>query len=77
VKFPIERIEFEYSTLQYLKERGLADQEGAFDPETQEILRASLNWRLTAREKKSVIDNINSPYNQRSLTRLKNYEFLE
>ncbi|TVP53003.1 MAG: patatin-like phospholipase family protein, partial [Mongoliibacter sp.] len=77
VKFPIERIEFEYSTLQYLKERGLADQEGAFDPETQEILRASLNWRLTAREKKSIIDNINSPYNQRSLNRLKNYEFLK
>ncbi|PRY87909.1 patatin-like phospholipase family protein [Mongoliibacter ruber] len=77
VNFTLDRIEFEYSTLQYLKERGLADQEGAFDPEAQEILRASLNWRLTAREKKSVIDNINSPYNRRSLNRLKNYKFLE
>lgn len=77
VSFPIDRIEFEYSTLQYLKERGLADQEGAFDPETREILRASLNWRLTAKEKKSVIDNISSPYNRRSLTQLKNYKFLE
>jgi len=75
--FPIDRIEFEYSTLQYLKERGLADESGAFNPQEQEIQRASLNWRLTAREKKSIIDNINSPYNRRSLHQLKNYQFLE
>ena len=77
VDFPIERIEFEYSTLQYLKERGLADESGAFNPQEQEIQRASLNWRLTAREKKSIIDNINSPYNRQSLNRLKDYKFLE
>ncbi|MFD2202753.1 patatin-like phospholipase family protein [Shivajiella indica] len=77
VDFPIERIEFEYSTLQYLQERGLADESGAFNPQEQEIQRASLNWRLTAREKKSIIDNINSPYNRRSLNRLKNYSFFE
>jgi hypothetical protein len=75
--FPIERIEFEYSTLQYLKERGLADESGVFNPQEQDIQRASLNWRLTAREKKSIIDNINSPYNRQSLNRLKDYKFLE
>jgi hypothetical protein len=75
--FPIERIEFEYSTLQYLKEMGLADQEGVFNPNQQEILRASLNWRLTAREKKSIIDNIYSYKNQMALERLKNVKFIE
>jgi hypothetical protein len=76
--FPLERIEFEYSTLQYLKERGLVDDGGSFkQQEEQEIQRASLNWRLTAREKKSIIDNINSPYNRNSLNRLRNFKLLE
>jgi hypothetical protein len=75
--FPIERLEFEYSTLQYLRERGLADEEGVIDQQEQEIQRASLNWRLTAREKKSIIENIDSPINRKSLNRLKNYRFLE
>jgi len=70
--FEINRIEFEYSTLQYLKERGLADQ-----PQQQEILRASLNWRLTAREKKSIIDNISSYKNQLAIEKLKNIDFIE
>ncbi|EKB49555.1 patatin-like phospholipase family protein [Cecembia lonarensis] len=77
VDFPMERIEFEYSTLQYLRERGLADEEGVFNQLEQEIQRASLNWRLTAREKKSIIDNIASPINRKSLNRLKEYQFLE
>lgn len=75
--FLLERIEFEYSTLQYLKERGLADQEGVFNPKQQEILRASLNWRLTAREKKSIIDNIHSYKNQQSMEKLKAIDFLQ
>lgn len=75
--FLLERIEFEYSTLQYLKERGLADQEGVFNPKQQEILRASLNWRLTAREKKSIIDNIHSYKNQVSMEKLKAIDFLQ
>lgn len=75
--FDLERIEFEYSTLQYLKERGLADQEGVFNPKQQEILRASLNWRLTAREKKSIINNIHSYKNQVSMEKLKAIDFLE
>ena len=75
--FHLERIEFEYSTLEFLKERGLADQEGVFNPNQQEILRASLNWRLTAREKKSVIDNIHSFKNQMALEKLRNIHFIE
>jgi len=74
--FELERIEFEYSTLQYLRDRGLADQLGPFRPIDQDIQRASLNWRLTAREKKSIIDNINSPQNRLSLEKIKRLEFL-
>lgn len=77
LNFPLERIEFEYSTLQYLQERGLADEEGAVSPSDQELQRASLNWRLTAREKKSIIDNINSLQNRQSLNRLRSFHFLE
>jgi hypothetical protein len=77
LNFSLERIEFEYSTLQYLKERGLADEEGVINLQEQDLQRASLNWRLTAREKKSIIDNINSPYNRRSLNRLKVYPLME
>jgi hypothetical protein len=74
--FELERIEFEYSTLQYLRDRGLADQLGPFSPVDQDIQRASLNWRLTAREKKSIIDNINSTQNRLSLEKIKRLELL-
>jgi hypothetical protein len=74
--FELERIEFEYSTLQYLRDRGLADQLGAFSPSDQDIQRASLNWRLTAREKKSIIENIQSPQNRLSLEKIRRLEFL-
>jgi hypothetical protein len=74
--FELERIEFEYSTLQYLRDRGLADQLGPFSPIDQDIQRASLNWRLTAREKKSIIDNINSPQNRLSLDKIKRLKLL-
>jgi hypothetical protein len=74
--FELERIEFEYSTLQYLRDRGLADQLGPFSPIDQDIQRASLNWRLTAREKKSIIDNINSTQNRLSLEKIKRLELL-
>jgi hypothetical protein len=75
--FPIHRIEFEYSTLQFLQDRGLADEDGVFNPNQQEILRASLNWRLTAREKKSILDNINNKFNQESLRKIREIRFLE
>jgi hypothetical protein len=74
--FELERIEFEYSTLQYLRDRGLADKLGPFSPIDQDIQRASLNWRLTAREKKSIIDNINSTQNRLSLEKIKRLELL-
>ena len=76
MEFDLERIEFEYSTLQYLRDRGLADQMGPFSPTDQDIQRASLNWRLTAREKKSIIDNINSPQNRLSLEKIRRLELL-
>lgn len=75
--FSVQRIEFEYSTLQYLQDRGLAGEEGVFNPEQQEILRASLNWRLIAREKKSILDNIHSKFNQESLRKIAAIRFLE
>ncbi|PSL01466.1 patatin-like phospholipase family protein [Cecembia rubra] len=77
VDFPLERIEFEYSTMQYLQERGLVDEEGGFKQQEQDIIRASLNWRLTAREKKSIINNIHSPYNRNAMNRLRRFQFLE
>lgn len=73
--FPIDRIEFEYSTIQYLMDRGFTDASGAINPEEQEIQRASLNWRLTAREKESIINSINTPLNKLALDRLRDYEF--
>lgn len=75
--FPVQRIEFEYSTLQFLKDRGLADEGGVYNPSQQETLRASLNWRLTAREKKSILDNIHSRFNQDALRKIREIKFLE
>jgi hypothetical protein len=67
----MERVEFEYSTQEFIREReGYADREDEGLALEMEIQRASLNWRLTAREKKSIIENINSSFNQRSLRRL-------
>lgn len=75
--FEIEKIEFEYSTSQFLRDRGLSDSVGVVDPSAQEIQRASLNWRLTAREKVSIIDNIRSIQNQAALQRVRNISFLD
>lgn len=43
--------------------------------EKEEIERASLNWHLTTREKKNILDNIHLPINQQELLRLQ--ELLE
>ncbi len=40
----------------------------AFNPEN--VKRASLNWRLTPREKMSIIENINSEVNKKALERI-------
>lgn len=69
--FHLERVEFEYSTENYVREI-LPGQEKD-DPKIQkefEIQKASLNWRLTAREKKSIVNSIHTPKNQHSLQRL-------
>ncbi|NJM24528.1 MAG: hypothetical protein HC859_02360 [Bacteroidia bacterium] len=36
----------------------------------QNNARASLSWRLTAREKQNIVDNINSPQNTLELEKL-------
>lgn len=68
--FDIDRVEFEYSTESYARQV-LPDQ--ASEPRVQEELevqKASLNWRLTASEKASIINSILTPFNQHSLERL-------
>ncbi|AFL82807.1 Patatin-like phospholipase [Belliella baltica DSM 15883] len=77
MEFDIEKIEFEYSTSEFLRDRGLTDSVGTVNPAAQEIQRASLNWRLTAREKVSIIDNIKSFQNQAALQSVRNIEFLK
>lgn len=60
--FPLERLEFEYTTE--------LDQVASTSGEDKTMKRASLNWRLTAREKKSILSSINTPKNQQALNRL-------
>jgi hypothetical protein len=61
--FSLEKIEFEYAP----KKVQLTEL-----TESQENLqRASLNWRLTSREKKSILKNIYTNQNQQALFRLK------
>ena len=74
--FEIDRIEFEYSTSQYLRDRGLVDSVGVVNQVEQEIQRASLNWRLTAREKVSIIENIKSVQNRDALRKVRSIKFL-
>lgn len=74
--FELDRIEFEYTTSQFLIDRGLEDQTGELDQQEREIQRASLNWRLTAREKVAILDNINSPQNKAALEKIARINFL-
>jgi hypothetical protein len=69
--FSLERVEFEYATKDFVRQRSLLfESRGESRQEELEIERASLNWRLTAKEKRSILDNIQSFQNQRSLKRL-------
>ena len=74
--FPLERIEFEYSTKQYMEARGLSVPENAASHQTLEIERASLNWRLTAKEKRSILENMNNSYNRKALESVSKIEWL-
>lgn len=60
--FDVERIEFEYSPTKILSNS--AEDHAGVSP------RASLNWRLTAREKRSIVSSLNTPDNLRSLKRV-------
>ena len=69
--FTLERVEFEYSTENYVREilpsQPLDDRQLQ---EAYEVQKASLNWRLTSREKKSILNSIFTPTNQQALSRL-------
>ncbi|OOG68642.1 patatin-like phospholipase family protein [Algoriphagus sp. A40] len=60
--FPLERIEFEYSPELVQAEELSGSQET--------MQRASLNWRLTAREKRSILASIDSYRNKKSIQRI-------
>jgi hypothetical protein len=60
--FDLEKVEFEYAPEKVQAEELSVSQET--------MQRASLNWRLTAREKKSILASIYTQRNQRSLKRL-------
>ncbi|MDR7129509.1 hypothetical protein J2X69_001846 [Algoriphagus sp. 4150] len=60
--FALERIEFEYAPDKVQVEELTESQET--------MQRASLNWRLTSREKKSILESMYTLKNQRSLKRL-------
>ena len=60
--FDLERIEFEYAPEKVQAEELTESQET--------MQRASLNWRLTAREKKSILESVYTLKNQSSLRRL-------
>jgi hypothetical protein len=75
--FELDRIEFEYSTAQYLRERGSAEPKGNVNVQEQELQRASLNWRLTAREKKSIVNNIRNSQNSSALIKISEIDFLK
>ncbi|MDF2157157.1 patatin-like phospholipase family protein [Algoriphagus sp. CAU 1675] len=61
--FSIDKIEFEYAPEQVQSTELTGSQ--------KTMQRASLNWRLTAREKKSILQSILTKKNQESLNRLK------
>ncbi len=67
---PFERIEFEYSTRRIVEQNNPKGTESEKQL-AEEIERASLNWRLTAGEKRSILESIYLPTNQESLRRLK------
>jgi len=69
--FDLERVEFEYSSKDFLEKTAEEKESGQVTPEELEIQRASLNWRLTAREKRDILECIGSYQNQESLDRLR------
>jgi hypothetical protein len=62
---PLHRVD-----LQYKPRTMFADNEAPNQLKEEEIERASLNWRLTTKEKRNILDNIFLPDNQQALARL-------
>ncbi|MHA7130781.1 patatin-like phospholipase family protein [Algoriphagus namhaensis] len=60
--FEMEKVEFEYN-VEAMQVEDLSESQ-------ENLQRASLNWRLTAREKKSILRNIHTKTNQAALKRL-------
>ncbi|MCS5490124.1 patatin-like phospholipase family protein [Algoriphagus limi] len=61
--FPVDKVEFEYAPELVQNEELTGSQET--------MQRASLNWRLTAREKKSILMSIKTRKNQESLRKIR------
>lgn len=61
--FQIDRVEFEYAPEKVQLEELTGSQEV--------MQRASLNWRLTAREKKSILESIYTPANQSAIEKIR------
>lgn len=61
--FGVERIEFEYAPAKILSDSS--------DDYPNINIRASLNWRLTTKEKESIVSCLNTKENRKSLNRLK------
>lgn len=61
--FGVERIEFEYAPAKILSDSS--------DDYPNINIRASLNWRLTTKEKESIVSCLNTKENRQSLNRLK------
>lgn len=65
LQVPLHRVE-----LQYLPRTMYEGEKESDKPRIEEIERASLNWRLTTREKRNILDNIYLPDNQQALALL-------
>lgn len=62
LQVPLNKVDLQYNPHTMYEGDKAPDQE-----KTEEIERASLNWRLTSREKRNILDNINLPDNQEAL----------
>ncbi|MEM9856674.1 MAG: patatin-like phospholipase family protein [Bacteroidota bacterium] len=67
----IDRVDFQYIPKDYVQQNLSKSDELRM----KNVQRASLSWRLTGREKRSVVNNINTHANQRALLKLR--ELLE
>ena len=72
--YPIDRIEFEYNTIDFQEDQNGLFADNLLGQSTGlELERASLNWRLTKKEKRSILNNIYSQTNQRALKQLQGF----